>query len=129
MARLSASTQRVIGNNRVTVHGSFRPDGATGIVSGSVEGSGFSVVRSNTGLYTITLDAPMAALVSFNAGVRAADATPTIVQFGDYDGTAGTIQLRVLQESGGTLAVADMTADADAEVSFELTFRDGAGSF
>ena len=112
-----------MGPSRVSVAGSWRPDGSTGIVSGSVKGKGFTVARADVGLYTITFSEVGVALESVVFGVRAADATPTIVQGGDLDMTAKTLQVRVLQESAGTLAVADMAADADAEVSFHAVFK------
>lgn len=110
----------------IRVSGRFRPNGATGIVAGSEVGKGWSVARSGEGVYLITFSQPYANLISYKFGVRVADATPTIVQGGDYSATAGTLQVRVLQESTGTLAVADMSADVDNEVSFEVEF--GVGS-
>lgn len=84
---------------QVLCAGSFRPNGATGIVSGSTKGNGFSVARTSAGLYTVTFDAAHSFpdKVAVLAGVRAADATPTIVQAGDYSEANRTLQLRVLQ--------------------------------
>ena len=90
----SADIQRVIGKDRVTVHGKFRPDGSSGIVSDSEDGHGWSVARTSVGLYTITLDKPMPALISHKASVRDADGVGVQACFGDYDADAGTIQLR-----------------------------------
>lgn len=120
---------KVVGKDRVLIHGKFRPDGSSGIVSGSEDGHGWSVARTGVGAYLITLDKAMPGLVSFTCGVREAAGTPTFAQFGDYDASAGTLQLRVMQETSDTTAAADLADDADNEVSFELTFRNNSGSY
>lgn len=114
---------RAIGLNRVLLHGSFRPNGAGGIVAGSTKGKGFSVARDNVGLYTVTFADVFPESVSFLFGVRAADATPTIVQGGDFSAANKTLQIRLLQEAAGAFAVADMAADVDAEISFTVIVR------
>jgi hypothetical protein len=95
MTRYAADPFRVIGKDRTMVHGCFRPNGATGIVTGSKKGVGFSVARTSAGLYTITLDSTWPALISASAKVRSADGNHINAVFGDYDASAGTIQMRV----------------------------------
>lgn len=114
----------VQGLNRVMVHGSFRPNGATGIVSGSTKGKGYSVARSGTGLYTITFDDKYPALVSAVGHARAADATPTVVQFGDYSAANKTLQLRLLQASTGALTKPKGTIPLDISVLREIVSSD-----
>lgn len=92
----------LVGHTRIS--GSFRPNGATGIVSGSFKRRhGYNVARTSAGLYTVTLDDQYAKLVAANASVRVADATPTVVQIGDYSATNKTLQLRVLQAATGAI--------------------------
>lgn len=129
MPKFATDELHAVGKGRVLVHGSFRPNSSTGIVSGSEVGFGWSAARAGVGLYTITLDTPWPALVSFSCGVREAAGAPTFAQFGDYSASAGTLQLRVMQESGGTTAAADLAADVDNVVSFELVFRNNSGSY
>lgn len=67
------------GLDYVLFPGCFRPNGVTGIVSGSTKGQGFSVARSGVGLYTVTFDEKWVAqttglkgpgLIAFLAGMR-----------------------------------------------------------
>lgn len=90
----------------VLCSGSFRPNGATGVVSGSVKGNGFTVARTSAGLYTVTFDTnhSFPKKVSVLTGVRAADGTPTIVQGGDYSEANRTLQLRVMQAAPSAAA-------------------------
>lgn len=94
-SRSVADTMKAIGKDRVLVHGSFRPNGSSGIVAGSTKGRGFTVARTSIGLYTITLDHKWPALIGHAASVRSADGAHVAGVFGDYDSSAGTIQLRV----------------------------------
>jgi hypothetical protein len=87
------------------IHGRFRPNGGSGIVSGSTKGKGYSVARTSAGLYTVTFDDTYNELVSCKASVRVANASPTICQMGDWDATAKTLQIRVLQASTGAVTL------------------------
>ena len=99
MTRYAADPFRVIGKDRTMVHGCFRPNGATGIVSGSTKGVGFTAARTSAGLYTLTLANTWPAFISGSAKVRSADGNHIDAVFGDYDASAGTIQLRVRRGS------------------------------
>lgn len=92
---------KTLGLGRVHIHGAFRPNGAGGIVSGSQKGKGWSVARTSAGLYTVTFDDKYPAMVDCKAWARVADATPTIVQGGDYVAASKTMQIRVLQGTAG----------------------------
>jgi hypothetical protein len=86
------------------VHGSFRPNGSSGVVSGATKGKGFSVARTSAGLYTLTFDESYPELVGFSGTARVADSTCTVVQGGDYVAASKTLQVRLLQggaASGG----------------------------
>lgn len=98
-----------VGRNRVAINGSFRPDGATGIVANTTKGRGYSVARTSAGLYTIAFDRVPSDLDSVVADVRSADGIPTHAVLGDYalNTTAGhanygkmELQLRVFRGSG-----------------------------
>lgn len=120
---------KTIGLGRVAIHGSFAPNGSSALVAANTHGKGFSVARTGVGVYRITLDDKYPELVAAVAGVQVADATPTIVQFGDYVAASKTLDVRVLQESTGTFAVADQAADDNARVSFCLFFRNTSVDF
>lgn len=115
------------GGGRVKVGGSFLPKGTSAPVKSS--GKGWSVSRSDVGIYTITLDRAYNDLEGLSLTVRVADTTATIVQGGDYSDSAGTLLVHTLQESTGTFALADLSDDADNEVHFEMTLKDHSGNF
>lgn len=90
---------------RVLVGGSFRPNGATGVVSGSSKGRNWSVARTSTGLYTVTFGEWGVSLESFHCSLREAAATPTFVQAGDVSSSNRTAQIRVMQASALTKTI------------------------
>lgn len=98
--------------------GAFRPNADSGIVAGSQKGHGWSVARADVGLYTITFNQTLKRLIPLSVTVREAAGAGTVVQFGDYSATAGTLQIRVFQISAGALAATDLAADADNEIGF-----------
>lgn len=96
----SLSGVRTVGNGIVELNGAFLPKGTGSPVV--TEGTKFfTVARTSAGLYTLTLRDKWQALVSAKAGVRVADATPTVAQFGDYVAASKTLQLRILQGGAG----------------------------
>lgn len=95
---------QAVGPGRAVVAGSWRPNGATGIVSGSQKGRGFSVARTSAGLYTVTFDDKVYAMDAIAPFVRAADAVPTIVQAGDFNAANKTVQIRTFREAGSGLS-------------------------
>lgn len=106
----TADTQKVIGKDRVAIHGKFRPDGSSGIVTDSEDGHGWTVARTSVGLYTITLKKPMPALISHNCSVRDANGVGIQASFGDYNASAGTIQLRVFEGGSKGAVPLDITS-------------------
>lgn len=100
-------------SNDLVVSGAFRPNGATGIVSSSGKGAGFSVARAGVGLYTLTFDEPLGTLKSFQASARDADGQPVIVQFGDYDSDSKTLQMRVFKRA--------QAGDAKGTIPLDIT--------
>lgn len=108
------------------IAGRFAPAGTgTPTIPDSGKNRGWSVARTDVGDFTITFaDFDWLALESFVAYVRQSDgSTPTVVTGGDWDNSAGTMKLTIYEESAGTLAAADIGADADDEVNFIATFR------
>jgi len=123
MAKEKRCHSSALNRETVTICGSFRPDGALSVVAGTTLGKGFSVAGSGSGgEYIITFDDKFPALISAQGCVREAAGTPTFVQFGDYDATAKTLYVRVMQESGGTHALTDLADDVDNVVNFSVTF-------
>lgn len=91
----------------VLVPGSFRPNGASGIVSNSTKGQGFSVARTSAGLYTVTFDEKWPSvtgggLVGFYANARIAAAeNPVIVKGSVVSQANKTAQIRLWQAATG----------------------------
>lgn len=100
----------------VLIGGSFRPDGATGIVADSEVGPGWDVERTGTGTYLVTFEKPLGTIKFSFFSVREAAGTETIVQGGDYDASARTLEIRVFQAG----ALVDLTDDANNVVGFML---------
>lgn len=91
----------------VLVPGSFRPNGSSGVVSGSVKGQGFSIARTSQGLYAVTFDEKWpnvtgGGLVAFIPQLRLAAATGAAFATGGVvSQSARTAQIRVFSRSGG----------------------------
>ena len=103
---------------RADISGSFAPNGSSALASSGVRGKGFTVARTSTGLFTITLADQYAKLVSATAGLQLATGDDKVLQFGTYVAASRTLELRVWDVSGA--AVADIAADANNRIHFDL---------
>jgi hypothetical protein len=104
----------------VYVQGSFAPDTANAPTT--VRGSGFSVARTSTGLFTITLQDKYVSLLSAQVSLQLATGDDKMLQLGAIDViSARTIQIRVWDISGG--AVADIAANANNRINFLLLLK------
>lgn len=111
----------------VVLAGSFAPNGASAVSSASNQGNGWSVARTSTGLFTITLQDSYVSLLSATATLQLATADDKMVQIGSCDVTsAKTIEIRVWDISGA--AVADVAADANNRINFVLCLRNSTVS-
>jgi hypothetical protein len=117
------------GLGRVVVSGSFAPNGSSTLAATSVNGAGFSVARTSTGLFTITLNDSYPALIGAALGLQLASGDDKFLQFGSIDVNAKTVQIRVWDVSAA--AVADIAANANNRINFVLVFKNtsngGAG--
>lgn len=105
------------GTDRVFLGYSFRPRGTSAPTD--LKGLGLaSVTRNSVGLYTMVFDEAYFDELAFVAGVRAADATLTHVQLGDFVAASKSLQVRTY--SAGVLA--DLADDTDNVVSL-LTLK------
>lgn len=103
----------------LVVKGSFAPNGASALDATAVKGRGFSVARSGVGIFTVTFDAVGVDLVSTLASLRLNASANSMAQPGAYDATAKTLIIRTLTAG----ADADIAANANNRVSFEVTFN------
>lgn len=98
---------RALGPHRYMVFGSFRPQAASALVNLDTAPSrrgdrGFSVVRTSTGLYTVTFTEKWKDMESCFVSVRKADGAVCTVQGGDYVAASKTLQIRTLGPAAGT---------------------------
>ena len=101
----------------VLVSGSFAPAG-TGAPTAAL-GDGYTVARTSTGLFTLTLDRVWPSLLSATATVQLATAADTVAQVGVVALTSKTVQIRTLTAG----ALADVAANANNRVNFALKFK------
>lgn len=103
----------------VTISGRFFPAG-TGTVTTGDGKVGWSITRSNTGIFSLVLDdLPPGVLVAQHATVQSTSAAALFPQFGAFTATTGTQVIRLVNGSG---TATDMSASADSSVSFCLEF-------
>lgn len=108
-----------LGKGVKVIAGSFAPNGSSAVAATSVKGKGFSVARTSTGLFTITLQDAYTALLSMTASLQLASGDDKFVQIGSVDVvSAKTLEIRVWDISGA--AVADVSANANNRINFVL---------
>ena len=106
----------------VNVEGSFAPNGSSAIDSASNSGSGWSVVRTSTGLFTITLEDSYVGVYAASAHLQLAAGDDKIAQLGAIDVTsAKTVQIRIWDVSAA--AVADLADNANNRIHFSLQLK------
>lgn len=99
--------------------GSFAPAGSG--VPTDVKGRGFTVVRTSTGLFTVTLSNTFIQLLDGQVSLQLASADDKFAQLGAVDLAAKTVQIRIWDISAA--AVADVAANANNRVNFALALR------
>lgn len=95
----------------VVIGGTFFPAGTGAPTYGTTGKRGWTVARTSTGLFTITLDDVFPGLVTADATLRLATGDDKFAQLGTISLSSRTIQVRVWDISAA--AVADVTADAN----------------
>lgn len=121
MAERNFNPLAALGREYKVIAGSFLPNGSSAI-SASYTGVGFSVARTDVGLYTVTLQDAYQGMVA--AVLQKALATPTGVgrlELGAVDVvTAKTIVIAHFADDGtsGVPAAADIAANAANRVHF-----------
>ena len=124
MAARNFSPIKALEKNMVIITGSFRPNGSSTISSTYNSTLGWSVARTSSGLFTVTLDDRYAELVALHVSfalVTAADLNPQIGTVTVSMSAAGTFQIRAL--AGSTLT--DIASNAANRVYFTAFLRNG----
>lgn len=126
MAARNLSPVRTLVRELVPIAGSFAPNGSSAVSASSRKGLGWSVVRTSTGLFTVTFTDKWNDLVSAEASLQLASADDKFIQVGTYSASAKTLQIRVWDVSSA--GVADVAADANDRISFVCWFRNSAAT-
>jgi hypothetical protein len=109
----------------VVINGSFAPNGSSAVSSASNSGNGWSVARTSTGLFTITLQDAYVAMLDAQLTLQLAAGDDKVLQLGAVDVVnAQTIQVRVWDISAA--AVADIAANASNRIHFCLMLRNSS---
>lgn len=106
----------------VMVGGSFAPNGASAIDNTLNQGSGWSVARTGTGQYTITLQDSYVNVYAANASLQLSAPDDKSMQWGAIDVVnAKTLVLTVWDNSAA--APADVAANASNRVHFMIHMK------
>lgn len=124
MAARNLAPVRALVRELIPIVGSFAPNGSSALDATKVEGLGFSVAYTSTGLYTVTLTDKYHELVSAHANLQLTTGDDKFCQLGVVDLSSKTIQIRVWDISGA--AVADVAADAGNRINFTFWLRNTA---
>ena len=122
MANTTFKPVHADGSYYTLVCGSFAPNSSAAIDSASNNGTGWTVARSGTGIFTVTFADPFPGLISFTALAQVSVAAAVHANAGVYDATAQTIVLRTY--SGGSIA--DIAAKTNNRINFTAVFRNSS---
>ena len=115
---------RTMNKNVVEIAGRFRPNGSSAVSNTYNVGRGWTVARSNTGLFTITMTDRFTALNKASAVVWSATAQNLKAQIAAFTvGPTATATVQIRLVANGTAT--DMASDAGSWVSFGLSLRSG----
>lgn len=112
---------QTLGRNKVTICGSFVPNGASAIDNTQNKGKGFTVAYTSTGVYTVTFTDKYGARMSCHASLVQATRTQT-VEVASCDPAGPTMVIH--SSAHGAWSLADVTAAAGTRIDFTVHFDD-----
>jgi hypothetical protein len=115
---MKAHPLKTTGNAEYVVAGSFAPAG-TGAPT-DVYGTGFTVVRTSAGLFTVTLTNPAIRIRGGTVSLQKAAAADTHAEFGTTAVSAATPTFQIRVFDSATATETDIAADANNRVHFLL---------
>jgi len=117
--RIFSDVQALI-KKPVIIAGAFRPNGTSAVDNTLNKGIGFSVARTNAGIFTITLEDSYPGLISADASVQLNAVADLKAQWGAIDVvTAKTLVLNILAVATAT----DIASHANNWVHFTLMLK------
>lgn len=117
MANRNFDNVQTLGKGVKVIAGSFAPNGSSAVSAASVKGIGFTVARTGTGQFTITLSDAYVDYLSITASLALSAGDDKFLQLGAVDVvTAKTIVVNVWDVSGA--AATDVAANAANRIHF-----------
>lgn len=120
---------RTRNSGEVTIRGRFKPNGSSAITNtrnSTIYGNGFSVARTNTGLFTLTLNGKFGTFLGGSAQLHTstvADGNALTVRIPTVSGDTTSVVLAFYgEDAGGLMQLEDIASAADNWISFELHF-------
>ena len=101
------------------IAGTFKPNGSSAIDNANNKGAGWTVARTGTGKYVITLDDKYPGLLSGQVSLQHNGAGDKKVHWGAIDIAAKTLEIFSIT----TASAADLAAHAQNHVHFTLILR------
>jgi len=101
------------------IAGTFKPNGSSAIDNTANKGAGWTVARTGTGEYTVTLDDVYPGLLSAQVSLQHNGAGDKKVHWGAIDLAAKTLKIFAIT----TASAADLAAHASNHVHFLLVLR------
>jgi hypothetical protein len=102
--------------------GSFAVNGSSAPVAAGIKGTGFTVARSGTGVYTITLTAPIVDVVALHVSRTEATAGTFLVSATAYESASRTFTITTTTPAAQDTA-SNVAADTSNRISFILTVK------
>jgi hypothetical protein len=124
MAEIPFNTLQAYGKKTAIIAGSFAPNGTAPVAASSRRGLGFTVARSDTGVFTVTLSKPFNKILSATASLQLASAAVGFCTIGATSPSAGTIVINVHNET----AYADVAADANNRINFFFVLKNASST-
>lgn len=121
MAARNTDFMQTLGRQKVTVCGSFKPNGSSAIDNSLNKGKGFTVAYTSTGVYTVTFSDAYGARMSAHASLVQATRTQT-VEVASCNPQTKTMVIHA--SAHGAWSLADVTAAAGTYIDFTCHFDD-----
>lgn len=124
-ARRNWQKPKVLGLERIYLSGRFFPDTASAPTKDAASAVGWTVSRVSTGLFRVTFEDQFPTAVYVSAHLQLASGDDKIAQCAAITlSTTKTLDIRVWDISAA--AVADVAADANNSINFQVVFKNTA---
>jgi len=123
--RIFKEIRGTLDNEVIIIAGAFTPNGSSAIDEANNTSNGWSVARTSTGKYTITLQDVYPSLISATCSLAQGTAGDQVVAIGGQTvSSTKTVEIYAWDISGG--AVADIAADSESYIHFCLVLKNSS---